>query len=75
MSPKKPARPPPSPLPEAEKEKMTLYLPLDMTARLRRMSASRRMKYSALVEEYVADGLARDEKRHRDTTSGGPADQ
>jgi hypothetical protein len=75
MSPKKPARRPPSPSQEADKEKMTLYLPLDITGRLRRMSASRRMKYSALVEEYVADGLARDEKRHRDAASGGAADQ
>jgi hypothetical protein len=51
---------------------MTLYLPIEVRAQLRRMSATRRMKYSALVEEYVADGLARDEKRHGGAAGAGP---
>jgi hypothetical protein len=49
---------------------MTLYFPADVVRRIREVGVARRMAYSALVEEYVADGLARDEKRLRAAETG-----
>jgi hypothetical protein len=46
-----------------DRGRMSLYLPVQLVEHLRAVADRRRMAYSALVEEYIADGLARDEKR------------
>lgn len=47
---------------------MSLYFPVELAQGIREIGSARRMAYSALVEEYIADGIAKDAMHLREPT-------